>query len=457
MTSTGAEFTALQQLGTFVSNSRYADLPAETQWLAKCRLLDGLACVVAGRNSPASKLALTYADQVKGTGSVSIWLSDIKASAENSVFANSIFIHGTLLDDLPIHAACVVIPCALALGEASGRSGADILAAIALGYEVQLRLNSGELAHVLMMRGFRHSSVHATFAATATSGYLLGLDAAAMANALGLTTATLNPGTMEPMGKGDASERFVQMASNAKNGVLSAMLAKAGFTGSPIGLEGRAGIFQTYGGSPELPAGLLQDLGDVWHLDAMMLKPYPCSGHGTLPVYCADRLVGEHKPDVADIAAIELHTRAWGDMVGVVDGGPFSTAEQAMVSARFGIAATLIHGSYDVDVVLRSIGDPAVDALAQRIEVHVSEAAMKNGADTELKVTLKDGRVLSATAQDMPPSLIRQIGWDNIVERFNRLAKHIPADIRQRIVSEVESFDERESCDELVGLLRSLT
>jgi 2-methylcitrate dehydratase PrpD len=284
----------------------------------------------------------------------------------------------------------------------------------------------------------------------------MGLSGEAIKDAIALTTATLNPGTMEPMGKGGSSERFVQMAANAKNGVLAAMLAKAGFTGSNTALEGRAGLFNVYARAPDLPVGFLDGLGKVWHLQDMVSKPYPCSGHGTLPIYCAERLIGTHKFEPTDIVRIELNTRPWGHMIGVVDPGPYTNAEQAMVSACFGVAATLVHGAYDFDNLLRSLGDPRVEALARRIDVKVSQAAIKNIAETEVNVLLADGRALSASGADMPESMVRQQDWDSLVTRFHRLTKGLPVQIRERIVSEIEAFDQRENCHELVRMLRTI-
>jgi 2-methylcitrate dehydratase PrpD len=447
---------AARLFGEFAKGTRYADIPPVEQMRAKGRLLDAVTCVLAGRNSPATKLALGLAEHVQSAGPGSFWLSGARGSLENCAFVNSILIHGTLLDDFPVHTACVVVPSALAVAEEEGRSGEDILAAIALGYEFHLRLNGNNLAHDVLERGFRHSSVNAPFAAAVTAAYLMGLNAEGIKDAIALTTATLNPGTMEPMGKAGSSERFVQMAANAKNGVLAAVLAKAGFTGSNTALEGRAGLFHVYARVPGLPAGLLDGLGTVWHLKDMAIKPYPCSGHGTLPIYCAERLVGAHEFDPTDIVRVELNTRPWGHMLGVVDPGPYTNTEQAMVSACFGVAATLVHGAYDFDVLLRSLGDPGVDALASRIAVEVSEAAIESIAATELKVVLADGRVLSSSGRDMPESMVQQTDWHNLVTRFHRLTRSLPVQMRDRIVSEIGAFDQRENCHELVRMLRTI-
>jgi hypothetical protein len=66
------------------------------------------------------------------------------------------------------------------------------------------------------------------------------------------------------------------------------------------------------------------------------LHSEPCSGHGTLAIYSVERLIGAHKFEYTDIVRIELNTRPWGHMLGVVDPSPYSNTEQVMVSACFG-------------------------------------------------------------------------------------------------------------------------
>jgi 2-methylcitrate dehydratase PrpD len=441
---------AAATLGEFVASVGFDALPAVERRRAKMRLLDALICALAGRGSEPSALAGRFAKARASSGPGTCWLTGDKASVEDCVFVNSILVHGMLLDDGPVHTSCVVVPVALAVAEAEQRTGAEILAAIAAGYETTLRISSGGLAHVTMERGFRHSWP-VVFGATATAASLMGLSASSIKDAFALTAAMCNPGTMEPMGKKGTSERYVQMATNARQGVIAAQLAKSGFTGTDTALDGDAGVYYAYSGEAKAPASLLQGIGEVWHLDEMRVKPYPCSGAGTLPVYCATRLVTDHGVAHQDVVGIELITRAAGHMTAAVnDPGPFVDFEQALVSSCFQVAATLVFGRYDVGVIGEALGDPRVNALASRIQVvNVDQLP---AAEHAVTVTLADGRV-TATAADMPARLVDPPDWDAMVARFAAVAPEVSAERREFVVREVLTLDERPDGRALLGLL----
>jgi 2-methylcitrate dehydratase PrpD len=452
-TSATTAQAAAPALGAFVSAVRYEDLPPEQQVRAKMRLLDALLCAFAGRESEPSRLARGFAQRRASQGPGTFWLTGVRGSLEDCVFANSILVHGALLDDGPVHTACVVVPTALAVGESEGRTGAEILAAIAVGYETTLRVDSGGLAHDAMKRGFRHSWP-VVFGGAATAAYLMGLPGTGIKDALGLAAAACNPGTMEPMGKQGTSERYVQMAVNAKQGVLAADLARAGFAGIDTALDGDAGVYHAYTGHSEAPAGLLDGIGETWHLDDVRVKPYPCSGVGTLTIYCAARLASEHAIEHEDVAGVELKLRDPGHMMGAVgDTGPFVNFEQALVSNCFQVAATLVFGRYDVDVVRQALGDPRVDALASRIEaIGVDDLPASEQAVT---VTLADGTALTATAASMPAELLDPPDWDAMVARFHALAPSVPEERRELVVREVLGLDESRDVRALLDLLGS--
>lgn len=442
----------IEVLGEFVAATRYEDLGDGEQMLAKMRLLDAIACAVAGRRSEAARLAGRIASSSAPAGPSSLWPATLRGAPEQAVFVNSLLVHGTLLDDGPVHTGCVVVPVALALGEAENQPGREVLTGIAIGYETMLRIDSGGLAHTAMERGFRHSWP-VVFGGAATAARLMRLDALSAADALALVAAVCNPGTMEPIGRRGTTERLVQMATNAKMSVFAASLAKTGFRGSRTALEGAAGVYAVHAGKPELPAGLLRELGTVWHLDEMTVKPYPCSGPGTLPTYCAEQVASAHHPEVADIVAVDVRMKDWAPMMEAVSyTGPFTDFEQALVSTCFQIASTLVFGQYDVDVVLQALGDDRVDSIAARTRV----TAISGLADDEheVRVTLRGGSVV-ATAADMPREMTQPSDWNSMLTRFHRLTKRLPKKRRDRIAAAVWDFDAARDCRSLTALIQA--
>ena len=149
-------------LAEFIGRARYEDLPMIERTRVKMRVSNALGSIFAAYGNGATQLVLELGRRNAAAGPSSLWLSGEKASVEDCAFANSALVQIPLLDDMSIHIGDVVIPAAFAVGEAEGRSGADIFNAIALGYELVLRLDSGQpsgesLGHGSSDRGFRHS------------------------------------------------------------------------------------------------------------------------------------------------------------------------------------------------------------------------------------------------------------------------------------------------------------
>src|SRR5271155_5581886 len=296
---------AAARFAAFATDFRYEDLPRTEREHVKVRLLYLLGTVIAARRHEGTQMALTLADRRNGTGPSSVWLSGARCAVEDSAFLNSVLSHAGMLDDTPIHIGAIVIPAAIAVAEAEGRTGGETLASIALGYELVLRMDlplsdGTTLGRASHQMGFRHSWF-AVFGAAVAAGHLLRLPAEGMGNAVTLTATLGVPGAMawsRNRAKADGAplggrvgvgvgERYLQIAANAKQGVFAAELAECGYRGIPAALEGDAGLYSIYTGRRELPVNLLTELGRVWHLDQVGVKPYPGAGY-TTSTYCAE-------------------------------------------------------------------------------------------------------------------------------------------------------------------------
>ncbi len=112
---------------------------------------DGLGATIAGTLAPVSRIAAEYA-RVSWAGdeatilahSAGRGLYGIRAGVAGAAFANGCAANGLDLDDSARyangHAGASIFPTALAVGEALGSTGADILAALVVGYEVAHRI-----------------------------------------------------------------------------------------------------------------------------------------------------------------------------------------------------------------------------------------------------------------------------------------------------------------------------
>jgi 2-methylcitrate dehydratase PrpD len=129
-----------------------------------------------------------------------------------------------------------VTPVALALAEQRGLSGRAVLEALLLGMEVECRIGLG-VAPGHYDRGWHITSTTGVFGAAAAAAKLIGLDAARTAHALGLA-ASQSSGIIENLPN---AGKNASMGNAARNGLLAALLAEAGWEAAPTAIEGRNG------------------------------------------------------------------------------------------------------------------------------------------------------------------------------------------------------------------------
>ena len=128
------------QLARYMAAARTTRLPPQVAKEGKHRILDTLAAVVSGSHLQAGEMAIRFAKAQGGVAESSVLTTDIKTSAVNAALANGMFAHADETDDFePVtkaHPGSHVVPAALAMAEREGRSGAELLAGVTLGYDV---------------------------------------------------------------------------------------------------------------------------------------------------------------------------------------------------------------------------------------------------------------------------------------------------------------------------------
>ena len=172
-----------------------------------------------------------------------------RASAATAGLVNGTSAHGYELDDTHeysrSHPGAVVISAALAVGAEQGSSGRDVMAAIVAGYEVMTRLGMAAGALATTEVGFHATCLFGPFGAAAAAAKLMGLDAAALAQAWGIAlsmTGGSSQFAFEP--KGTMVKRM-HGGIPAQNGIIAAQLASLGVAGSGPGVRGRAWLLSS--------------------------------------------------------------------------------------------------------------------------------------------------------------------------------------------------------------------
>lgn len=172
-----------EKLAGFVVGTGYEHLSESEAARIKDCILDQVGCQLIASTLPWNRIVHDYACEYGAPGSCTLVGSNKRLSILDAAFVNATFGHGCELDDFG-HAGAATLPVAFALAEQYGASGRDVIAAVALGYEVHLRIYEAIMPQ-LIERGFHNQCVIGTFSAAAVAGKMLGLSKAQMVHAYG--------------------------------------------------------------------------------------------------------------------------------------------------------------------------------------------------------------------------------------------------------------------------------
>jgi 2-methylcitrate dehydratase PrpD len=359
-------------LPDFVTGLQLDEVPEAPRRRLELLLADLAAVCVSGRPAPASRIAVEYAQAVHPGAEATTLLAGARVGALGAAWANGVLANVLDFDDghrlTKGHPGAMVIPGALAAAQLVDADVDELLAAIAVGYEVAIR--AGIALHDRDV-GYHASGAWGAIGVAAASARLLGLDTRATVHALGLAEyhapiALIMRSVAEPAMTKDAC------AWGAWLGVSSAMLAARGFTSV----------------RPQvLDAAVLDDLGTTWRVEEVYVKPYPCCRWSQGAIRAASEAAAGRVLAAGDVERVVVRTFAAADALAKV--APTST-EEAQYNLVWPVATVLTRGDFGVADVLGPWDDPAIAVLAARTEVQV---------DAELTAAFSARRLAAVTVQ----------------------------------------------------------
>jgi 2-methylcitrate dehydratase PrpD len=413
------------RLGEWVSGLDLASIPADVVAQLKTCVLDSIGCGLFGAAQPWGVIAGDVAAAFSGGGTSSLFARPEKVSAADAALANGTAIHGFEIDDAHVssshHPGAVTLPASLAVAEAQDSSGAQMLAALAAGYEVGIRV--GICAGVThSTSGYHVTGTVGTLGAAAAAARLLRLPPGKMVHALGLG-ATQAAGLYSARTAGMAKRFHAGRA--AQSGVIAAYLAEKGFTGSLEALEAPFGGFMSTLHGQSEPGTILADLGERWETARVGLKPYAAcaSAHTTID---GMRELKSRGLTAANLERLTIRMSKKGQLN---IGWSYQPAEiiTAQMNGYYAAAVTLIDGEAFIDQYTEDrLADQKILALMPRIEIIHDPDLDRGGAAkrhaVKIDAALKDGSVLSTYIEQRRGSADHPLSAVEIEQKFSRLA-----------------------------------
>lgn len=436
--------TVSRRLAEFVQGLSFSDLPGDIVEKTKMRILDSLATAIAARGLPVPSVALRFVNE--NAGQATIIGYDRRVPAIDAALVNATLINGRSQDDFlyKSHPGALTVPAALAVAEENGNSGAEVITAVVLGYDVVSR---AYLGGPTMLPKFRASGVAGTVGAAATAGKLLGLDADGLVNALGCS-ALLASGFGAGFLAGTMDVKLnVGMA--CRNGVTAAALARAGATATEEAFEGEAGFYRAVAGTTDNADAATSELGERFLIEETVYKEFPVCIFVQTPMTLARRLVEQNdiRPERIERVIITAPDATYTNP-GFTNVAPYATSLKARVSARFCAAATLLRKPIEEHEFYDQFDDREVLALSEKIELVLDPRRTDDRIDVSV---LYDGRELTASGIEGETLFPTR---DKIIAKFLRLNSERLGAGAQRIVDMVSRLEHLNNIGELTEQLR---
>ena len=439
------------ELCRFVAETRADEIPGAVIAVGKHHILDSLACALAGSVAPASSMIRDFMGAGGGApGAASVLGTGLRLAPRFAAFANGAAIHADNFDDTApqpspernggIHATGTVLAAALALAEAQGRSGADLMTALHVGCEVSCKLNhAADAEH--HNRGYHPTSTLNIFGVVAAAGRLLGLSEDALARAIGIAASQsaglrINFGSMtDPFHSGHVAEA----------GIVAAELAARGFTAATNALEAPHGFFAAYAGG--FDAGAISGkLGKPWALidPGTWIKPYPC-GSLTHPAIGALIELAKRE-DIRPEAVASVRVRTNRRVANTLIHNRPKNALEAKFSMPFAAAMALMRRQASFaefsDAFVQSA---AVQALVAKVDYGAYDTAEPGftNVTTLIDVALADGRKFSRRADFAKGTPQNPMSYAELADKFRGCAAHAgwPADKTETVIGRVAQLE----------------
>jgi 2-methylcitrate dehydratase PrpD len=389
-------------LAAFAATLSHDVIPAHVLRRTEDLFLDWFASALAGKGArPVETLARFWLLQGPADGPAEVLIHRRGTSPMVAAAVNAAASHFAEQDDVHngsvFHPAAVVFPAALAMAQALGRNGRELLVACVAGYEVGIRV--GEFLGRSHYKIFHTTGTAGSVAAAAAVGRLLGLSSDAMLHAFG-SAGTQAAGLWEFL-RDAADSKQLHTAHAASTGLAAACLAADGLTGAAHILEGPQGM--AAGMSKDADASRLVDgLGQRWATAETSFKFHASCRHTHPAADALLHVMRTHRLTADDIDTVTTFVHQGAiDVLGPVTDP--QTVHQAKFSMGTVLAIAALHGHAGLGEFDAEHRAPRVVALRERVRMVLDaevDAAYPARWIGKVQVQTKDGRRLEGRVDE---------------------------------------------------------
>ncbi|TAQ91177.1 hypothetical protein B7494_g547 [Chlorociboria aeruginascens] len=428
-----------------------------------------------GSHVPWSEETFRALDDFEEEGSSTVFGYEQKFNPITTALLNGTFIQSVELDDYhssaPLHSNSIVLPALFSAVEAKKKGstppvvdGATFLLSSIVGFEVGPRAGLALYGGHMLTMGWHSGAIFGPPAAAAAVSKLFGLSPLQTEDAIG-TACTQACGLMAAQYGGMVKRMHHGFA--ARSGLLSALLARSGYTGirkvfeRPYG--GYLAMFSSGSGKtpPYKEEEIIKGLGSMWHTEEIRLKAYAsCAGcHGLIDAI--SKLQKQYPERMADLESIRHIQIDLSDPVFHHNGWK---AEERPVTSTGGqmnagyVAATML---VDGQVLLEQFAashldrDAVWDLVWKTDCVHNPEFDYPDcGCGAIVKIEFEDGTILIDRVEK-PKGIDPVLSNEDVVDKWRKLTHPVMdvarANAIEKLVLDMENVKDVREILSLLG------
>ena len=418
-----------RMMAQFALSLRYEVLPAPVVQMAKQLLLDSIGCALAAVKLKDIQASYTYLQQLGGKKQASIiWYGD-KTTLPNAALINSLLIRAMDYNDVywkqdPCHPSDI-IPAALGPAEYRSVSGRELVTAIVIAYELEMRLCLAAEPGIREI-GWHHASL-TQFVSPLVAGRILGLNEDQMVSAVGIAGSShFTLGGVVASHLTNMKNAADPMATEA--GVSAAMLAAAGYSGPPEVFEGKEGLFEVLSSVRWNRNALVDRLGEEFLITQCGFKAFPTEALTHQPITATLEVMLENKITPREVKEVVVETTKRGVDI-LSDEGKYhpKTKETADHSLPYCIAVAVAKGNVlPSDFEEKALQDETVLELIPRIKVIANseiDSIFPNVKRAIVTIATKDGRTFKKQEDFAKGQPERPLSEQELLAKFHANAQ----------------------------------
>jgi 2-methylcitrate dehydratase PrpD len=385
----------LDELGRFAAEVALTDLSDRAHERIRWVVADSIPVIGAGMQVGEMQALVATHLQRAAPGNAWVIGTGRQAAALDAALLNGTAGTWLELDEGNLyakgHPGIQVVPATLAVAQESAASGADLLLAVSVGYEVSSRVSRAARVRLAV----HPHGTYGVIGAAVAVGRLRRFDRTAMRQLINVA-ATMGMATSRQTLREGATVRNIYTGHSGLMGIMAVRLVEAGFTGERDGVRSIFGQVLSDGFDPDRA---VEGLGREWLLADGYFKLHPTGRYVHSAIDALEDALAKVPGGRLDVDHIDrIDVRAY-KLAAFLGGTTVTSSFGARFSVPFALATILHHGQSGLD----SFGDaavanPTVQALTARVAVEEDPAFTASyPAQQRCIVTLrmKDGRTLT--------------------------------------------------------------